>query len=195
MARLPDLLEFARTHDLKIGTIRDLIHYRANHDKLVECVAEREVGTAHGRFRLRAYVDKTNGQVHMALSRGVIRAEVETPVRVHEQLSILDFVDYQGQHPRFSIDSALKTIAERGLGVLVLLHSPQMGQEMLAVLDVPGDGKRATMQWDPRHYGIGAQILRDLGVGKMLLMSAPYRMPSMSGFGLDVCGYLAQEGK
>ena len=193
MARLPDLLEFAREHQLKVGTIRDLIHYRANHDKLVECVAEKEVSTAHGQFHLRAYVDKTNGQVHVALSRGNISADTETPVRVHEQLSILDFVDYPGRHPSFSIDRALKTIARRGHGVLVLLHSPQMGQEMLAALDASPAGKRLAPSWDPRNHGIGAQILRDLGVGKMLLMSSQRRMPSMSGFGLEVCGYISPD--
>jgi 3,4-dihydroxy 2-butanone 4-phosphate synthase/GTP cyclohydrolase II len=191
MARLPDLIEFAREHGLKVGTIRDLIHYRANHDKLVECVAKKEVNTAYGEFTLRAYVDKTNGQVHVALTKGRIAADVETPVRVHEQLSILDFVNYAGQHTSFSIDRALKTIAKRGAGVLVLLHSPHMGQEMLAALG--SSDKRSAPSWDPRHHGIGAQILRDLGVGKMLLMSSQRRLPSMSGFGLDVCGYISPD--
>jgi 3,4-dihydroxy 2-butanone 4-phosphate synthase/GTP cyclohydrolase II len=108
-------------------------------------------------------------------------------------MSILDFVDYPGQHPSFSIDRALKTIARRGFGVLVLLHNPQMGQEMLAALDASIDSKRSAMVWDPRHHGIGAQILRDLGVGKMLLMSSQRRLPSMSGFGLEVCGYISPD--
>ena len=192
MARLPDLLEFSKEHGIKVGTIRDLIHYRANHDKLIDCVAEKEVGTAHGKFNLRAYKDKTNGQVHVALSLGRISPDVETPVRVHEQMSILDFVDYPGQHTTFSIDRALKTIAKRGFGVLVLLHSPQMGQEMLAALGASPD-KRASSSWDPRNHGIGAQILRDLGVGKMLLMSSQRRLPSMGGFGLEVCGYISPD--
>lgn len=190
MARLPDLLEFARHHDLKVGTIRDLIHYRADHDKLVKCVTEKEVNTAHGKFRLRAYVDKTNDQVHIALTLGKIARDIETPVRVHEQLSILDFVDYPGQRPSFSIDRALKTIARRGAGVLVLLHSPQMGREILAALDSDQHPNKPAIAWDPRHHGIGAQILRDLGVGKMLLMSSRQKIPSVSGFGLEICGYI-----
>jgi 3,4-dihydroxy 2-butanone 4-phosphate synthase/GTP cyclohydrolase II len=193
MARLPDLLEFSRQHALKVGTIRDLIHYRANHDQLVECVDEREVSTAHGKFNLRAYVDKTNGNVHVALSKGRISADAETPVRVHEQLSILDFVDYAGQRTGFSIDLALKTIARRGMGVLVLLQSSQVGQEMLAALNLSTGGKRPQLSWDPRHHGIGAQILRDIGVGKMLLMSSQMKLPSVSGFGLEVCGYISTE--
>lgn len=193
MARLPDLIEYARHHGLKVGTIRDLIHYRADHDKLVECVTEKDVDTAHGKFRLRAYVDKTNDQVHIALTRGSIERHIETPVRVHEQLSILDFIDYPGRHPSFSIDRALKTIATRGAGVLVLLHSPQMGRDIIATLDSDTAAKRAAIAWDPRRHGIGAQILRDLGVGKMLLMSSPQKIPSMSGFGLEICGYISPD--
>ena len=192
MARLPDLLGFSKAHGIKVGTIRDLIHYRANHDKLVECVVEKEVSTAQGKFNLRAYKDKTNGQVHVALSLGRISPDVETPVRVHEQMSILDFVDYPGRHTTFSIDRALKTIAKRGFGVLVLLHSPQMGQEMLVALGA-APGNRPSSSWDPRNHGIGAQILRDLGIGKMLLMSSQRRLPSMSGFGLEVCGYISPD--
>jgi len=191
MARLPDLLVFAREHGLKVGTIRDLIHFRADHDKLVECVAEREVSTAQGKFMLRAYVDKTNGQVHVALTRGKISPDVETPVRVHERLSILDLIDFPRRRVSFSIDNALKTIAKRGYGVLVLLHNPQMGQEVLEALGANNDSKNPVQTWDPRRHGIGAQILRDLGVGKMLLMSShQLKLPSMSGFGLDVCGYI-----
>lgn len=191
MARLPDLLEFAREHGLKVGTIRDLIHYRANHDKLVERVTQQEVSTPHGKFQLHAYADKTNGQLHFALSQGQINVDVATPVRVHESLSILDIVDYFGQHPSFSIDCALKTIAKHGLGVLVVLHNQQMGQEILAMIDAPGS--RPAYSWDPRHHGIGAQILRDLGVGKMSLMSSQRKLPSVSGFGLEVSGYLSPD--
>ena len=108
-------------------------------------------------------------------------------------MSILDFVDYPGQHPSFSIDRALKTIARRGFGVLVLLHSPQMGQEMLAALDASIDSKRSAMVWDPRHHGIGAQILRDMGVARMKLLGSPRRMPSMVGYGLEVTGFIAAD--
>jgi len=191
MARLPDLIEFAREHGLKVGTIRDLIHYRANHDKLVERVTRKEVSTPHGKFQLHAYADKTNGQVHVALTQGPICPDIETPVRVHENLSVLDIVDDFGQHPSFNIDRALKTIALRGLGALVVLHNQQMGQDMLAMLDAAAPGRRPAYSWDPRHHGIGAQILRDLGVGKMLLMSSQRKLPSVSGFGLEVNGYLS----
>jgi len=191
MARLPQLLEFAAKHQLKIGTIRDLIHYRSENEKLVECVADREVGCAHGNFRLRAYADKTSGDVHLALTLGDIRADDEVLVRVHEPISVLDFLDCASRRHSFSVDRAMRIIAARGSGVLVLLHRNEAGGDLLAVLREDAD-KPAT-KWDPRLYGIGAQILREVGVGKMRLLASPRKMPSMAGFGLEVCGYLSPE--
>lgn len=191
MARLPQLIEFAAKHKLKIGTIRDLIHYRAEHDKLVELVADKPIQCAHGSFRLRAFADQTNGEVHLALSCGDIRPDVETLVRVHEPLSVLDFIDCSNRRHSFCIDDAMRTIARAGTGVLVLLHRPESGQDMLDALRA--NGARPAQKWDPRLYGIGAQILREVGVGKMRLLAHPRKMPSMAGFGLEICGYVTPE--
>jgi 3,4-dihydroxy 2-butanone 4-phosphate synthase/GTP cyclohydrolase II len=191
MARLPQLLEFAAKHQLKIGTIRDLIHYRSENEKLVECVADREVTCAPGTFRLRAYVDQTTGEVHLALSKGEILADEETLVRVHEPISVLDFLDCASSRHSFSVDQAMQAIARRGRGVIVLLHRKEAGDDLLAALK--DDAQKPASKWDPRLYGIGAQILRELGVGKMRLLASPRKMPSMAGFGLEVCGYLSPE--
>jgi 3,4-dihydroxy 2-butanone 4-phosphate synthase / GTP cyclohydrolase II len=191
MARLPQLLEFAAKHQLKIGTIRDLIHYRSENEKLVECVADREVGCAHGNFRLRAFTDRTSGDVHLVLTLGDIRATDETLVRVHEPISVLDFLDCASHRHSFSVDRAMRIIAARGSGVLVLLHRNEAGGDLLAALRE--DAGKPALKWDPRLYGIGAQILREVGVGKMRLLSSPRKMPSMAGFGLEVCGYLSAE--
>jgi 3,4-dihydroxy 2-butanone 4-phosphate synthase/GTP cyclohydrolase II len=191
MARLPDLLEFAKDHGLKIGTIRDLIHYRAENEKLVECVADREVACAHGGFRLRAYSDRTTGEVHLALSRGEIVATEETLVRVHEPISVLDFLDCASRRHTFSVDQAMRAIAKAGKGVVVLLHRKEAGEDLLAALR--DEGQKPAAKWDPRLYGMGAQILREVGVGKMRLLASPRKMPSMAGFGLEVCGYLSPE--
>ena len=191
MARLPHLLEFATRHQLKIGTIRDLIHYRSENEKLVQCVADREVACAHGSFRLRAFADKTSGDVHLALTVGEIRPDEETLVRVHEPISVLDFLDCGSGRHSFSVDRAMRIIAARGSGVLVLLHRNEAGDDLLTALR--GDADRPAAKWDPRLYGIGAQILRELGVGRMRLLSSPRKMPSMAGFGLEVCGYLSPE--
>lgn len=191
MARLPDLIEFAREHGLKIGTIRDLIHYRSENEKLVECVADREVVCGHGTFHLRAFADRTSGEVHLTLSRGDIKADEETLVRVHEPISVLDFLDCASRRHSFSVDQALRTIGKHGKGVIVLLHRKESGDDLLAALR--DDGQKPAAKWDPRIYGIGAQILREIGVGKMRLLASPRKMPSMAGFGLEVCGYFSPD--
>ncbi|MES2236381.1 MAG: bifunctional 3,4-dihydroxy-2-butanone-4-phosphate synthase/GTP cyclohydrolase II [Pseudomonadota bacterium] len=191
MARLPDLLEFAAQHQLKIGTIRDLIHYRSETETLVECVADREITCAQGTFRLRAFIDTTSGDSHLALSHGEITADQETLVRVHEAVSVLDFLGVQNARHSFSIDFALRQIAASDRGVVVMLHHAESTQDMLMALQVDSASHRTGGKWDPRLYGIGAQILRELGVGKMRLMSNPRKMPSMAGFGLEICGHFA----
>ncbi|MCX7896867.1 MAG: bifunctional 3,4-dihydroxy-2-butanone-4-phosphate synthase/GTP cyclohydrolase II [Rhodocyclaceae bacterium] len=191
MARLPDLIEFARTHGLKIGAIRDLIHYRSEHERLIECVADKEVICAHGGFRLRAFRDLTSEDVHLALTRGDIRPEQETLVRVHEPVSVLDFLDCGSRRHTFSIDEALTLIDRANHGVLVLLHRNETGADLLSWLN--DETSRPSKRWDPRLYGIGAQILRAVGVGKMRLMASPRKIPSMTGFGLEVVGYLTPE--
>jgi 3,4-dihydroxy 2-butanone 4-phosphate synthase/GTP cyclohydrolase II len=191
MARLPQLIEFSQKHDLKIGTIRDLIHYRSENEKLLECAADREVNCGRGRFRLRAFTDKTSGEVHLVLTLGDIDAGEETLVRVHEPISVLDFLDCASRRHSFGVDQAMRVIAAHGKGVLVLLHRKESGDDMLAALRE--DAEKPASKWDPRLYGIGAQILREVGVGKMRLMASPRKMPSMAGFGLEICGYLSPE--
>ncbi|MDP2809578.1 MAG: bifunctional 3,4-dihydroxy-2-butanone-4-phosphate synthase/GTP cyclohydrolase II [Rhodocyclaceae bacterium] len=191
MARLPDLVEFAREHSLKIGTIRDLIHYRSENEKLVECVADKEITCAQGTFRLRAYADQTSGEVHLALTKGEIAADTETLVRVHEPISVLDFLDCQSHRHTFSVDQAMRVISKAKCGVIVLLHRRESGDDLLATMR--GDDAKPAAKWDPRLYGIGAQILRELGVGRMRLMASPRKMPSMAGFDLEVCGYLSPD--
>jgi 3,4-dihydroxy 2-butanone 4-phosphate synthase/GTP cyclohydrolase II len=193
MARLPDLLEFAASHKLRIGTIRDLIQHRSETEKLIECVADKDVECAQGAFRLRAFADRSSGDVHLALSCGEIVAAEETLVRVHESICVLDFLDRKTRGHTYGVDFALRTIAENGRGALVLLHRQESGNALLAALkDEPAT--RAARKWDPRIYGIGAQILREIGVGKMCLMASPRKMPSMAGFGLEITSYFTPPG-
>lgn len=186
MARLPDLVEFGQEHGLKIGAIRDLIEYRAATEHLVEKVSEKEVDTAHGRFRLAAFEDKTSGDVHFALSRGDISPERETLVRVHEPISVLDFIDPDSARHSFAVNDALATLAAADTGVIVLLYRPQSGRELLASLN--GTRERPA-KWDPRLFGVGAQILRALNVGRMRVLANPRKIPSMTGFGLEITGF------
>ncbi|MDR2366318.1 MAG: 3,4-dihydroxy-2-butanone-4-phosphate synthase [Zoogloeaceae bacterium] len=190
MARLPDLLEFAAKHGFKVGSIADLIHYRAASETLVERVASRNIRTAHGAFVLHAYREKASGAAHLALVKGEIPVGAETLVRVHEPLSALDFLDPESRPAAFSIEQALAVIARNGHGVIVLMHRSESGQEILARLtEAPTDNHH--VKWDSRAHGIGAQILRDLGVTKMRLLSSPRKMPSMTGFSLEVTGFVA----
>ncbi len=192
MARFDDLVEFAHAHLLKIGTIADLIHYRSRHETLIERTLSKPVQSAYGELTLHAYTDCTSNEVHLALTKGEIRPDKETLVRVHEPLSVVDFLDPGGGRHTFSLHVAQAALARVDAGVIVLLHRPESGQDLLALLRAPVSGKRpAATRWDPRIYGIGAQILRDLGVGKMKLLSSPRRMPSMTGFDLEVTGHIA----
>jgi len=193
MARLPQLIEFAAAHKLKIGTIADLIEYRGANESLVRRSVEREIDTACGRFHLIAYRDVPTGGTHLALLRGEIRADAETLVRVHEPLSIVDLLDAGPGTHSWSIPEALAAIAGNGAGVMVLLNCAQSDDALEERLGEARPEEKAPRRdvrsTDLRTYGIGAQILRDLGVGKMRLMAAPRKMPSMAGFGLEVTGY------
>ena len=193
MARLPDLIEFAREHRLKVGTIADLIQYRSRNESLVARAAERGITTAHGAFHAIAYVDRAGGGAHLALTRGTLRADLETLVRVHEPLSVLDLLDIGGGTHSWSVDAALRTIAAHGSGVVVLLNAGESAEALLGKLNELNAGVRPRPKMDLRTYGIGAQILRDLGVGRMKLLANPRKMPSMAGFDLEVAGYLAPE--
>lgn len=195
MARLPDLVEFARLHQIKIGTIADLIEYRIQQEKLVERVATRPVQTAYGPFELVTYRDKTTQRTHLALVKGDIQPQFETLVRVHEPLSALDFLEQASYPKSISVHDALLKISQSDAGVLVLMHNAETSQDLLARAAALPEAQHAS-QWDPRSYGIGAQILRDLNVGKMCLLGTPRKLPSMAGFGLEIVGYCqARESK
>jgi 3,4-dihydroxy 2-butanone 4-phosphate synthase / GTP cyclohydrolase II len=188
MARLPDLELFAAEHGLKIGAIADLIQYRSRTERLVERIAERPIATAHGSFRLIVYRDKLSDATHLALVRGPVSPDTETLVRVHEPLSVMDLLDSGATTHSWSIPAALHAIAEAGRGVVVLLHRPESAQELRRrVLDA---APPVSSRVDLRNYGIGAQILRDLNVGKMRLLAKPRKMPSMAGFDLEVTGFV-----
>ncbi|MDZ4202171.1 MAG: bifunctional 3,4-dihydroxy-2-butanone-4-phosphate synthase/GTP cyclohydrolase II [Gallionella sp.] len=187
MARLPDLVEFAKLHGLKIGTIADLIEYRVHNETLIERVARRAVQTAYGELDLVTYVDKTTQRTHLALVKGDIRPDNETLVRVHEPLSVMDFLEQTNLPGSTSVHSALTRISSSPAGVLVLMHHTETPHDLLARAAAQPEAHHA--QWDPRNYGIGAQILRDLNVGKMCLIATPRKLPSMTGFGLEVVRY------
>ena len=193
MARLPDLITFAQRHDLKIGTIADLIHYRSQNESIVERVAERSMQTVHGTFRAMAYRDKPSGSAHLALVHGTISPQETALVRVHQPVSVLDLLEINVTTHSWTVAAAMQAIQAAPNGVLVLLNCEESAEQLFAqfaALTTPkgkAQGRAASM--DLRTYGIGAQILKDLGVAKMKLLANPRKMPSMTGFDLEVVGY------
>ncbi|WP_035986084.1 bifunctional 3,4-dihydroxy-2-butanone-4-phosphate synthase/GTP cyclohydrolase II [Paraburkholderia caribensis] len=198
MARLPDLLTFAQEHGLKIGTIADLIHYRSRTESIVERVCERTMQTVHGPFRAVMYLDQPSGQPHMALVRGTPTPDRETMVRVHEPLSVLDLLEVGTSTHSWTLDAAMKEIAARDHGVIVLLNCGDSKEHMIDVFKAFDEKSRAEAlkrrPVDFKTYGIGAQILRELGVGKMQVLSNPRKLGSMSGYGLEVTGFVPMPG-
>lgn len=193
MARRPDLEKFAREHDLKLGTIADLIRYRLDNEHTVERVAETHVSTEFGDFRLVTYQDTIDNTVHLAMVRGNIDAMTPTLVRVHLRNTLQDVLGVEHEDFAWPLRRALKRIADEGTGVFVLLRKPENSRELvqqIVSLNMQGealhDGRPLL-----RTYGIGAQILSDLGVRKMRVLSAPKRMQGISGFGLEVVEYVA----
>jgi 3,4-dihydroxy 2-butanone 4-phosphate synthase/GTP cyclohydrolase II len=189
MARLPDLIEFGKEHGLKIGTIADLIHFRSQTESLVERVAERDIATVHGAFRMIAYREKISGATHLSLVRGTIDAATPTLVRVHEPMSVLDLLDTAAGAHSWGVHEALAAIGAAGSGVIVLLNCAESAAQLAErVASHAKPWPAAKMEL--LTYGIGAQILRDLNVGKMRLMAAPRKMPSMAGWDLEVSEYV-----
>lgn len=193
MARLPDLIDFAVKHQLKIGAIADLIHYRSLTESMVQRAVERSIQTVHGEFRLVAYLDKTANATHLALVKGEISPGVETLVRVHEPLSVIDLLDIHDDTHSWTVNDAMRVIAGAGCGVIVLLHRKESAAGLIERVTPAKSEIRVRPRTDLRDYGIGAQILKDLNVGKMRLLATPRKMPSMTGFDLEVTGYMEAE--
>jgi 3,4-dihydroxy 2-butanone 4-phosphate synthase/GTP cyclohydrolase II len=190
MARLPDLVEFAKEHGLKIGTIADLIQYRSRTESIVERVGERTMETQFGTFHAVAFRDRAAGRAHLALVKGTPTPGTETLVRVHEPLSVLDLLECQRTTHSWSVPAALRAVQAAPTGVVVLLNcgdSPDRLFAQFSALDAPHERPRTKP--DPRIYGIGAQILKEVGVGKMRVLASPLKLPSMTGYDLEVTAY------
>ncbi len=196
MARLPDLQQFAAEHGLKIGTIADLIEYRSRTESLVEKIASRPLRTVHGEFIAHAYRDQPSGALHLGLVLGQWQAGEAVPVRVHEPLSVLDALEVQRGSHSWSVHESLRHIQQEGCGVAVFLNCGEDAEQLLAQFQGTARAAHAPERgrMDLRSYGVGAQILRELGVQRMQLMGTPRRLPSMAGgYGLDVVGYITKD--
>ena len=194
MARLTDLQVFAAEHGLKIGTIADLIAHRSRVESLIEKLGSRTITTAFGDFTAHAFRDKPAQGIHLALVRGQWQHDDIVPARVHEPLSVLDALEVNRSMHSWSLDASLSWIAAEGKGVLVLLNCGESAAQLLAQFEGTARASHGPQKGrlDLRTYGIGAQILRECGVHKMNLMGSPRRMPSMTGYGLEIAGYITQ---
>jgi 3,4-dihydroxy 2-butanone 4-phosphate synthase/GTP cyclohydrolase II len=196
MARLPDLQLFAAEHGLKIGTIADLIEHRSRNECLVKKLGTRTLNTAFGEFQATAFSDQPSGALHLALVKGQWGPDDSVAVRVHEPLSVLDALEVGRSMHSWSLEASLRHIAQAGAGVAVLLNCGETAGQLLAQFEGTARSAQAPERgrMDLRTYGVGAQILRDCGVHRMQLMGNPRRMPSMTGYGLEITGYLSRNG-
>jgi 3,4-dihydroxy 2-butanone 4-phosphate synthase/GTP cyclohydrolase II len=196
MARLPDLQLFAAEHGLKIGTIADLIEHRSRNECLVKKLGTRSLNTAFGEFQATAFSDQPSGALHLALVKGQWGPDDSVAVRVHEPLSVLDALEVGRSMHSWSLEASLRHIEQAGAGVAVLLNCGETASQLLAQFEGTARSAQAPERgrMDLRTYGVGAQILRDCGVHRMQLMGNPRRMPSMTGYGLEITGYLSRNG-
>ena len=196
MARRPDLERFAHTHGLKLGTIADLIKYRMLNEKTVERAGECRLPTEFGELRLVAFRARTDGEIHFALVAGKIDPAEPTLIRVHVHDSLYDLTASRRRDAGWPLDDALRRVAEEGNGVVVVLRPPERPNELIARMDSyrrEDEGEVLPQHEagaDLRTFGLGAQILADLGVRRMRVLSAPKRLHAISGFGLEVIEYV-----
>lgn len=195
MARLPDLQLFAAEHGLKIGTIADLIEHRTRTESLVAKLGERPMLTAFGEFTAMAFRDQPSGALHLALVKGSWTPDTVVPVRVHEPLSVLDALEVNRSMHSWSLEASLRHLESQGCGVAVLLNCGESAEQLLNQFQGTARSAQAPERgrMDLRTYGVGAQILRVCGVQKMELMGQPRRMPSMTGYGLEIAGFTPKE--
>jgi 3,4-dihydroxy 2-butanone 4-phosphate synthase/GTP cyclohydrolase II len=199
MARRPDLEKFAQQHDLKIGTIEDLISYRLKNEKTVDRIAECDFPSEYGDFRLIAYRNNLDALTHYALLKveGEMNSEEPVIVRVHMRNALTDAFGLQDKKS-WPLQDALKQVAEAKQGVVVVLSWPDEDAVILQWMSEHSDLEQADVvktkqPADLRTDGVGAQILMDLGVSKMQLMTAPKVIHGLAGFGLEVVGYVSGE--
>ena len=199
MARRPELERFARDHELKIGTIAGLIRYRMQTEKSVEHQSSHDVTTDFGAFRMHTYRDTIEGHLHLALLRGEVDPDDPFLVRVHVQNPLSDVLSIHRSDFGMPLRSALAQIDANGSGLLLVLGGHKDDDELLRMIQqVPqpavnaaGDNRQSR---ELRTYGIGAQIIADLGVRKMRVLSAPWKLTGLAGFGLEVVEYLESLG-
>jgi 3,4-dihydroxy 2-butanone 4-phosphate synthase / GTP cyclohydrolase II len=203
MARRPQLQEFARRHALKVGTIADLIRHRLRTERTVVRLSEQSVQTDLGEFRLYAYQDEVTQEVHVALAHGHLDGPGTPLVRVHLADTLRDLFGVRSVARAWTLRAAMQRIVEAGHGVVVVLRQQESARELAEAVRsfaaAPATATEAASASSAeggvlRTFGVGAQILKDLGVRRMRVLSAPKQMHGISAFGLEIEGYVGEEG-
>ena len=195
MARRPDLEKFAREHGIRIGTIADLIRYRLEKERNIERISEVSIDTAHGEFTMYCYDDRVHQVVHVALVKGDLASTDNPLVRVHLQDTLGDVIGVKSKSLGWPLDSAIQRISEEDVGVVVLLRENETSRDFIEAVEDLGNQRdeireRRTGDAVLRTYGIGAQIISDLGLSKIRVLSAPKHMYAISGFDLEITEYV-----
>jgi 3,4-dihydroxy 2-butanone 4-phosphate synthase/GTP cyclohydrolase II len=185
MSRRAEIEVFAKQHNLKIGTIADLIRYRLRNERSVERVSEQTVQTEFGEFRMYTYEDRVHKGSHIALAHGKLDGSEPPLVRVHVADTMRDLLGVRGDSNAWTLRAAMERIARAGSGVAVILHDPETSNEG-AARGIGAGGQKL------RTFGVGAQILKDLGVCRMRVLSAPKQMHGIAAFGLEIAGYVGE---
>jgi 3,4-dihydroxy 2-butanone 4-phosphate synthase/GTP cyclohydrolase II len=226
MARRPDLEAFARAHNLKIGTIAELIRYRLRNERSVERISEQPVQTEFGEFKLFLYEDHVHRDVHLALTHGSVGESSVPLVRVHVADTLRDLLGVRGTSRAWTLRAAMERIAQAGSGVIIILRDYESPRDLVeAVRALAGTGAAgvvgsssastptsasgagtqgafsasALLESPPsggvlRTYGVGAQILKDLGIRRMRVLSAPRQLQGISAFDLEIESYVGEDG-
>jgi 3,4-dihydroxy 2-butanone 4-phosphate synthase/GTP cyclohydrolase II len=197
MARRPDLEKFARAHNIRIGTIADLIRYRLAKERNVERISEQTIDTEHGEFTMFCYDDHVNRAVHVALVKGDLGGATSPLVRVHLQDTLGDVIGVQSRSLGWPLHSAIERIAKEDSAVIVLLRNQESSRDFMDAVEGLGEtpddlAERRGSDNVLRTYGVGAQILRDLGLSKIRVLSAPKHMYAISGFDLEIIEYVEE---
>lgn len=200
MARRPELERFAQEHKLKIGTITDLIRHRLHTEHSVERIAEQSVQTEFGPFRLYCYEDHVNRDVHLALVHGEPGGSEPAVVRVHLTDTLRDVIGIRGESRAWTLRAALGRVSRASSGVVVILRQSESPRELLDAVrglsptEARGESSDGRGTAVLRTFGIGAQILHDLGVRRMRVLSAPRQLHGISAFGLEIVDYIDENG-
>lgn len=195
MARRPDLERFAREHGIRMGTIADLIRYRLDKERSIERIAEQRIQSRHGEFTMYCYDDRVNRAVHIALVKGDLSSDVIPLTRVHLQDTLGDVIGVESRALGWPLHAAIERIASEEVGVVVLLREQETSKDFMESVEAIGrSDDELTDRRDGgavvRTYGVGAQILRDLGLSRIRVLSAPKQMHAISGFDLEITEYV-----